>query len=213
MSSAASSYFVPMMIDYKEINLGPSTSSTHNRPFPMLHLLFNLLLLLLPPSFFFASPCHAACNQNDRDSLLAFLSNTTFPSSSPLNWSTSIDCCSWEGVVCVASDDDRVTQLWLPSRGLTGHLSSSLLNLSLLTHLNLSHNRFTGSLPTGFFPPLIFSKLLISATTASLVIVNWLWISFQMIITISAPSKQLIFPAIASMEPSNLIHFFRQPGI
>ncbi|XWS11678.1 hypothetical protein CRYUN_Cryun37aG0019800 [Craigia yunnanensis] len=147
MSSSAS-YFVPMMIDNKETSLGASTSKP--RTFSMLHLLLNLLLLLLP-SFFFASPCHAACNQNDRDSLLAFYSNITFPSSSPLNWSTSIDCCFWEGVDCVVSDDDRVTQLWLPSRGLSGHLSPSLVNLSLLTHLNLSHNRFTGSLPIGFF--------------------------------------------------------------
>ncbi|XVF74887.1 hypothetical protein PTKIN_Ptkin13bG0146800 [Pterospermum kingtungense] len=150
-SSVAASYFVPMMmIDDKEINLGVSTSS-RQRPFPMLHLLLNLLLLL-SPSIFFACPCQAACNQSDRDSLLAFFNNTTFPSSSPLNWSTSIDCCSWEGVGCV--DDDRVTQLWLPSRGLSGHLSSSLANLTLLTHLNLSHNRFTGSLPTGFFTSL-----------------------------------------------------------
>ncbi|XP_022714695.1 tyrosine-sulfated glycopeptide receptor 1-like [Durio zibethinus] len=151
MSSSSASYFVLMMIDDKKTSLGGSSSKP--RTFPMLHLLLNLLLFLLL-AFFFASSGHAACDQNDLDSLLAFYSNITLPSSSPLNWSASIDCCFWEEINCDASDDSRVTQLWLPSRGLSGHLSPSLLNLTHLTHLNLSHNRFTGSLPTGFFTSL-----------------------------------------------------------
>ncbi|XWS20572.1 hypothetical protein CRYUN_Cryun31cG0113500 [Craigia yunnanensis] len=151
MSSGSTSYFVPMMIDVKENSLGASTSRP--RTLSMIHLLLNLLLLFLP-SFFFDSPCHAACDQNDRDSLLAFYSNITFPLSSPLNWSTSIDCCFWEGIDCDGSDEDRVTRLRLPSRGLSGHLSPSLVNLTRLSHLNLSHNRFTSTLPTGFFSSL-----------------------------------------------------------
>ncbi|XVF23241.1 hypothetical protein REPUB_Repub13aG0019700 [Reevesia pubescens] len=138
-----------MMIDDKETSLGGSTS----RPttFSMLHLLFNLLL----SSFFFASPSYAACNQIDHDSLFAFYSNITLLStSSPLNWSISRDCCFWEGIRCDASVDDRVTQLRLPSRGISGHLSPSLVNLTYLTHLNLSHNRFIGSPPIGFFSSL-----------------------------------------------------------
>ncbi|KAK8273373.1 hypothetical protein V6Z12_D10G001200 [Gossypium hirsutum] len=140
-----------MMIDDKETSRGASAS----RPtaFSMLHLLLNLLLLLLQ-SFFFVSPSQAACDQNDRVFLLAFQSNITAPSSSPLNWSTTTDCCFWEGVACDGPDSGRVSQLWLPSRGLTGHLSTSLLNLTLLTRLNFSHNRFTGFLPSGFFSSL-----------------------------------------------------------
>ncbi|KAE8664551.1 Tyrosine-sulfated glycopeptide receptor 1 [Hibiscus syriacus] len=142
------------MIDDKEASFGASSS----RPttFSMLHLLLNLLLLLLLISqvFFFASPCQAACDQNDRVFLLGFRSNITVPSSSPLNWSASIDCCLWEGVVCDDPDMGRVTQLSLPSRGLTGHLSTSLVNLTLLTHLNLSYNRLTGFLPPGFLSSL-----------------------------------------------------------
>ncbi|KAL4387008.1 hypothetical protein GQ457_09G000270 [Hibiscus cannabinus] len=134
------------MIDGKETSLGASAS----RPttFSMLHLLLNLVLL--SHIFFF----QAACDQNDSLSLLAFRSNITVPSSSPLNWSASIDCCSWEGVFCDGPAIGRVTRLWLPSRGLTGHLSTSLVNLTLLTHLNLSHNRLTGFLPPGFFSSL-----------------------------------------------------------
>ncbi|TYJ12737.1 hypothetical protein E1A91_A10G001200v1 [Gossypium mustelinum] len=140
-----------MMIDDKET----SRSASASRPtaFSMLHLLLNLLLLLLQ-SFFFASPSQAACDQNDRVFLLAFHSNITAPSSSPLNWTTTTDCCFWEGVGCDGPDSGRVSRLWLPSRGLTGHLSTSLLNLTLLTHLNFSHNRFTGFLPSGFFSSL-----------------------------------------------------------
>ncbi|KAG4177804.1 hypothetical protein ERO13_A10G000700v2 [Gossypium hirsutum] len=140
-----------MMIDDKET----SRSASASRPtaFSMLHLLLNLLLLLLQ-SFFFASPSQAACDQNDRVFLLAFHSNITAPSSSPLNWTTTTDCCFWEGVGCDGPDSGRVSRLWLPSRGLTGHLSTSLLNLTLLTHLNFSHNRFTGFLPPGFFSSL-----------------------------------------------------------
>ncbi|XVE89217.1 hypothetical protein DITRI_Ditri19aG0132600 [Diplodiscus trichospermus] len=153
-SATSASDFVPMMIHEKDISLGASTSTPTPSIFSMLHFLINLLLFL-SLSFLFVSLTHAACNQNDRYSLLAFHSNITAPSSSPLNWSSSTDCCFWEGVGCVASDDDdRVSQLWISSRGLTGHLSPSILNLSLLTHLNLSHNRLTGSLPAGFFSSL-----------------------------------------------------------
>ncbi|WRX27130.1 Protein kinase domain - like 10 [Theobroma cacao] len=162
MSCCSASYFVPMMIDDKETSLDASNSRL--RPsattFFMLHLLLRLLFLLLP-SFLYISPCSAACNQDDHDSLLAFYSNLTLSPSSPLNWSPSKDCCSWEGIDCdTSSDDDRVTQLWLPSRGLSGHLSPSLVNLTRLTHLNLSRNRMSGSLPTGFFSSLNQLKVL-----------------------------------------------------
>ncbi|KAK3439619.1 hypothetical protein EUGRSUZ_C04048 [Eucalyptus grandis] len=75
-------------------------------------------------------------------------------SSSPsLNWSNSIDCCLWEGITC-NSDLNRVTRLWLPSRGLHGLVAPSLANVNHLTHLNLSRNSLFGSLPSGFFSSL-----------------------------------------------------------
>lgn len=95
----------------------------------------------------------SSCTQLDRDSLLAFArSISPYP---PLNWSASVDCCSWEGIICDDENrengDQRVIQLLLPSRGLAGSISSSLANLTALSHLNLSHNRLAGNLPTQFF--------------------------------------------------------------
>ncbi|KAJ6308702.1 hypothetical protein OIU76_018307 [Salix suchowensis] len=123
----------------------PSSSSSALVMF--LSILLILILLLLPP-------CHATtvCNQDDHDSLL-FLSYH-LSSSSPLNWDPSTDCCLWEGVDCDGTADGRVTSLSLPFRDLNGTLAPSLVNLTSLTHLNLSHNRLYGSLPVGFFSSL-----------------------------------------------------------
>ncbi|XP_062173138.1 receptor-like protein 2 [Alnus glutinosa] len=134
------------------------------------HLLFTLFL------FCIFSTNHA-CNQIDLDSLLSLAFNST--SSSPLNWS-SIDCCHWEGISC--DHKHRVTRIWLPSRGLSGSLCTSLGNLTQLSHLNLSHNSLSAPLPKGFFSSLNQLKLLdlsynhlfgdISALPASIQIVD-----------------------------------------
>ncbi|XP_008228070.1 PREDICTED: tyrosine-sulfated glycopeptide receptor 1-like [Prunus mume] len=67
----------------------------------------------------------------------------------PLNWSASVDCCSWEGISCGQDDGhQRVVGLWLPGRGLTGLLPSDLLSsLSNLQVLDLSSNNFSGNIP------------------------------------------------------------------
>ncbi|KNA12622.1 hypothetical protein SOVF_124010 [Spinacia oleracea] len=87
----------------------------------------------------------------DQQSLITFSESIT-SSLNPLNWSSSSDCCFWEGIGC--DDNDRVTRLWIPSRGLTGNIPSSLGNLTSLTHLNISHNLLSGFLPTGIFSSL-----------------------------------------------------------
>ncbi|PQP93307.1 receptor-like protein 2 [Prunus yedoensis var. nudiflora] len=114
-----------------------SASSNHNKLF----LFFGFLLL----------PCSAfaACAQVDHASLLSLAFKP------PLNWSSSTDCCSWEGVSCQQDDDDhRVVRLWLPWRRLSGVISPSITNLTHLTHLNLSHNSFSGPLPNDLFTSL-----------------------------------------------------------
>ncbi|CAL2244701.1 unnamed protein product [Prunus armeniaca] len=114
-----------------------SASSNYNK----LLLFFGFLLL----------PCSAsaACAQVDHASLLSLAFKP------PLNWSSSTDCCSWEGVSCQKDDDDhRVVRLWLPQRRLSGVLSPSITNLTHLTHLNLSHNSFSGPLPNDLFSSL-----------------------------------------------------------
>ncbi|XP_008340706.3 receptor-like protein 3 [Malus domestica] len=114
-----------------------------------------LLIILLFTSI--TSPNIHACNQNERSALLSF--NLTL-SSPPLNW-TSINCCSWEGITC--NPEGWVTHLLLPSKGLDGvifTLSSSLANLTHLTHLNLSHNSLLGSLENKLFESLNSLKIL-----------------------------------------------------
>ncbi|XP_027350337.1 tyrosine-sulfated glycopeptide receptor 1-like [Abrus precatorius] len=101
-------------------------------------LLLSWLLVLVEAS---------SCNQQDRDSLLAFSANISTPS--PLNWSASVDCCTWEGIAC--DGDLRVIHLLLPSRALSGFIFPSLTNLTALSQLNLSHNSLSGNLPDRFF--------------------------------------------------------------
>ncbi|KAM7474055.1 hypothetical protein LguiB_021298 [Lonicera macranthoides] len=86
----------------------------------------------------------AACNEMDQASLASLSLNI-----SNLNWPSSGDCCSWEGVEC--DGNDRVTRLWLPKRGLRGFISASFSSLTKLAQINLSHNCLSGPLPDGFF--------------------------------------------------------------
>ncbi|CAI0393821.1 unnamed protein product [Linum tenue] len=108
-----------------------------------------LIQFLLPPCQAQPQP-PTLCSPIDRASLLSFFSNISSTSSPPLNWSSSAECCRWEGIGCDAISG-RVTHLELPFRGLVGTLSPSLANLTRLSHLNLSHNRLYGVIPPAFF--------------------------------------------------------------
>lgn len=115
----------------------------------MAHAFLFFLNLLFSSNIVFEN-IHA-CDQSERSSLLSFALNLSSPS---LNW-TSGNCCYWEGITC--NQDGWVTHLQLPSKGLRLKggifLSSSLGNLTHLTHLNLSRNSLYGSLDqsTGSF--------------------------------------------------------------
>ncbi|KAM7469755.1 hypothetical protein LguiA_007938 [Lonicera macranthoides] len=89
----------------------------------------------------------AACNEMDQASLASLSLNI-----SNLNWPSSGDCCSWEGLEC--DGNDRVIRLWLPRRGLRGFISPSFSRLTQLAQINLSHNCLSGRLPDGFFSSL-----------------------------------------------------------
>ncbi|CAL2253714.1 unnamed protein product [Prunus armeniaca] len=111
---------------------------------PMAHIFLPILLF----SSIISTNIHA-CNQIEHNSLLSF---TLTLSSSPLNWTSSVNCCQWNGITC--NQDGWVTHLLLPSEELKGGIfpsTSSLGNLTHLTHLNLSHNSLYGSLQTEFF--------------------------------------------------------------
>ncbi|KAL8130421.1 hypothetical protein V2J09_019576 [Rumex salicifolius] len=100
------------------------------------------LLIVLCNSKVFCS-CHQICNHQDQTALLAFSANIS--TSPPLNWSSGVSCCHWEGVECDLNG--RVTHLQLPFRSLNGViLLSSISSLNMLTHLNLSNNFLHGSL-------------------------------------------------------------------
>ncbi|XP_004296174.1 PREDICTED: tyrosine-sulfated glycopeptide receptor 1-like [Fragaria vesca subsp. vesca] len=112
------------------------------------HPIAQYLLLILLGSIL-STHIHA-CTSSESTSLLSFALTLSSPS---LNW-TSMDCCQWEGITCDAVG--RVTHLHLSSKGLKlkGGLfsSSSLGNLTHLTHLNLSRDSLRGSLDqAGFF--------------------------------------------------------------
>ncbi|XP_024986313.1 receptor-like protein 6 [Cynara cardunculus var. scolymus] len=63
-----------------------------------------------------------------------------------MNWSTSIDCCDWDGVICNHFTGD-VIALDLSCAMLRGtiHPNSTLFNLPRLQRLNLAFNDFTDS--------------------------------------------------------------------
>ena len=70
----------------------------------------------------------------------------TFTGTDPLNWVNTLDMDSWTGVT-VSGTPPRVTDLYLPSKSLTGVLPAALNNLTALTDLDLSNNQLSGSIP------------------------------------------------------------------
>ncbi|KAF8114266.1 hypothetical protein N665_0039s0031 [Sinapis alba] len=125
--------------------------SSTTRPIQPLSL--HMLHCFLSFHFLFLTVSEAVCNPQDRETLLWFSGNVSSPVY-PLKWDPSVDCCSWEGITCDDSLDSLITKISLPSRGLSGNLTSTLLNLHGLSHLDLSHNRLLGPLPPGFFSAL-----------------------------------------------------------
>ena len=81
---------------------------------------------------------------SDCDALLA--AKDTLRGTATLNWSVDTTITSWDGVT-VEGAPQRVTELGLSSRSLTGSIPSSIGSLVELTHLNLSNNTLTGEIP------------------------------------------------------------------
>ncbi|KAL6873699.1 hypothetical protein ACP4OV_013781 [Aristida adscensionis] len=99
-----------------------------------------LLLLTFPSST-------SSCTKQEQSILLDFLAELSDSGDGGLSksWMHGTDCCTWEGITC--RGDNTVMDVSLASKGLAGRISTSLGNLTMLMHLNLSHNYLHGSLP------------------------------------------------------------------
>uniref|UniRef100_A0A453NCX2 non-specific serine/threonine protein kinase n=1 Tax=Aegilops tauschii subsp. strangulata TaxID=200361 RepID=A0A453NCX2_AEGTS len=106
-------------------------------PFPSLCLALVLLICLVSPG--------SSCTETEKGSLLQFLAGLSQDGGLPATWRNGTDCCKWEGITC--RQDGTVTAVFLPSKGLQGHISQSLGVLTGLQYLNLSHNSLSGGLP------------------------------------------------------------------
>ncbi|CAH1452729.1 unnamed protein product [Lactuca virosa] len=89
------------------------------------------------------------CVDKERHALLQFKANLHDPYGSLSRWrDDKDDCCQWRGVWCDSQTGHHVTGLDIPSAGLVGEISHSLVNLTYLNHLDLSYNSFHGTIPT-----------------------------------------------------------------
>ena len=82
--------------------------------------------------------------ESDCDTLLGM--RDSLMGSGSLNWAPYRSIAEWEGVT-VAGAPQRVTELSLTGKGLTGEIPAALGDLSSLTVLSLSDNQLTGDIP------------------------------------------------------------------
>ncbi|CAM0878312.1 unnamed protein product [Alopecurus aequalis] len=104
---------------------------------PSLGLALVLLISLASPS--------SSCTEQEKGSLFQFLVALSQDGGLAASWQHGTDCCQWEGITC--SRDKIVTDIFLASRSLQGHITPSLGNLTGLLRLNLSNNLLSGGLP------------------------------------------------------------------
>ena len=64
-----------------------------------------------------------------------------------LNWSENTPITDWDGTRGLEGTPERVTKLYLHSKGLSGTIPSELGGMSSLTHLYLHRNKLTGAIP------------------------------------------------------------------
>ncbi|BAF07844.1 Os02g0153900 [Oryza sativa Japonica Group] len=87
----------------------------------------------------------SSCTEQEKGSLHQFLAELSQDGNLSMSWRNDRNCCVWEGITC--NRNGAVTDISLQSKGLEGHISPSLGNLTSLLRLNLSHNSLSGYLP------------------------------------------------------------------
>ncbi|RWR78771.1 LRR.XII-like protein [Cinnamomum micranthum f. kanehirae] len=104
----------------------------------------SILLISLSET---ATTTHPLRNETDRLALLAFKAEITDDPFQLLStWNNSLHFCEWQGITC-SRKHQRVSVLNLTSLSLEGPLSPHIANLSFLTAINVSKNRFHGRVP------------------------------------------------------------------
>ena len=83
---------------------------------------------------------------SDRDALLE--ARDILAGDATLNWADNTSIATWDGVT-LGGTPQRVTQLNLQNKGLTGTIPVQLSRLTSLTSLHLADNALTGCIPTG----------------------------------------------------------------
>ncbi|KAK1642909.1 hypothetical protein QYE76_060714 [Lolium multiflorum] len=102
---------------------------------------------LRPPPQAAAPAPGTLCIPRERDALLAIKARLIDPSNYLSSWRDEDDCCQWAGVKC-SNRTGHVVKLQISSymtgNNVGGEISSSLLALQHLKHLDLSSNDFGG---------------------------------------------------------------------
>ncbi|PON62451.1 LRR domain containing protein [Trema orientale] len=101
------------------------------------------------------------CIETEKQALLSFKRGLVDHSNKLVSWEVSEeeDCCKWAGIVC-NSLTGHVSELRLKNGSLTGKINPSLLNLTHLSHLDLSSNDFGGINIPSFMGSLVSLKYL-----------------------------------------------------
>ncbi|CAF1957696.1 unnamed protein product, partial [Brassica napus] len=135
------------------------------------------------------------CRPDQRDALLEFKNEFEIGKPSPfctiahpktLSWVNNSDCCYWDGITCDSKSGEvikldlscssvrgrHLAFLDVESNNLSGSFPLELLNLTKLSILFLSNNRFSGNLPSSFNNTLDFSNTSPSSKLRELYIDN-----------------------------------------
>ncbi|XP_028794117.1 receptor-like protein EIX1 [Neltuma alba] len=126
---------------------------------PVIELLLHLVCLLILVSVGSSNGGHLInCLASDREALMDFKTGLQDHGNVLSSWRSS-NCCEWHGIQCDNNTGtvvavDLHNPYWGPNsnsshegyvfRSLSGEIRSSLMNLKLLRHLDLSFNTFNG---------------------------------------------------------------------